>query len=145
MTGAPLRWRRALIAILPIVTCLDGCASMRHADAAVAPEFLGVWAAHGADSRSWWEIRADRVVNYEASVDGQSCEGRAVIVLSGDVLDIGNRVRLYRAADELVVARGTVRAAFGRASAQDICRRADGTYLENAPYMVKKLLKGRMA
>ena len=51
MTGAPLRWRRALIAILPIVTCLDGCASMRHADAAVAPEFLGVWAAHGADSK----------------------------------------------------------------------------------------------
>jgi hypothetical protein len=144
MTGASLRWRRGLIAILLTITCLDGCASMPHAAAAPSPEFFGVWAAQGADSRSWWEIRADRVVRYEASVDGQACEGRAAIVLSADVLDGGSRLRLYLLGDQLVVAGPVLRTAFRRAAAQDVCRRPDGSYLDNAPYMVKRL-KGRMA
>jgi hypothetical protein len=117
---------------------------MRHADLALSPEFYGVWAAHGTDTKSWWEIRADRVVNYQVSVDGQLCEGRTVKVVSGDVLDIGNRIRLYMAGDQLVIAGPVTRTAHIRTSVQDICRRPDGTYLENAPYVVKKL-KGKMA
>ena len=143
--GPRLRWRRRLMAILPIIAWIDACASMRHANAALSPEFDGVWsAAYGADSQSWWEIRADRVVNYQASVDGQACVGRAVTVLSDSVLDIGGRVHLYRVGDRLVFAGPAARAAYSRASAQDICRRADGTYLENSPYVVRKL-KGRVA
>jgi hypothetical protein len=139
-----LRWGRRLIAILPTIVCLGGCASMQHADVALSPEFYGVWAAHGSNTKSWWEIRADRVVNYQASLDGQACEGQAVKVVSGDVLDIGYRIRLYMANDQLVFAGPAVRTAHIHASVQDICRRPDGSYLENAPYIVKRL-KGRMA
>jgi hypothetical protein len=142
--GPHRRWRRRLIAILPTLAGIDGCASMRHAELALSPEFYGVWAAHGTATPSWWEIRADRVVNYEASVDGQACEGRAGSVVSGDVFDIGNRIHLYMVGDHLVVAGPAVRTSHSRASAQDICRRPDGSYLDDAPYVVKRL-KGRMA
>jgi hypothetical protein len=142
--GPHRRWRRRLIAILPTLAGIGGCASMRHSELALSPEFYGVWVAHGTATPGWWEIRADRVVNYEVSVNGQVCEGRAGTVVSGDVFDIGDRIHLYMVGDQLVVAGPAVRTAHSRASAQDICRRPDGTYLENAPYLVKKL-KGRMA
>jgi hypothetical protein len=140
----PRRLIAILSTILGTIGGIEGCASARHAEPALSPEFYGVWAAHDIETRSWWEIRADRVVNYEASVDGQACEGRAVIVVSADVIDLSNRVRLYMMGDQLVIAGAAVRTVHSRASAQDICRRPDGTYLENAPYIVKRL-KGRMA
>jgi hypothetical protein len=144
MRGPRLRCRRRLIAILPTLAGIGGCASMRHADMALSPEYYGVWAAHGTATQSWWEIRADQVVNFQVSVDGQACEGRAVTVVTADALDIGTRIRLYMVGDQLVFAAPAVRTAYSRASVQDICRRPDGTYLENAPYVVKKL-KGRVA
>ena len=117
---------------------------MRHAEPALSPEFYGVWAAHDIETRSWWEIRADRVVNYEASVDGQACEGRAVNIVGVDVLGLHDRIRVYLAGDQLVFAERAVRVAYDRAAPQDICRRPDGSYLDDAPYVVKRL-KGRMA
>jgi hypothetical protein len=117
---------------------------MRHAELALSPEFYGVWATHGTGNPSWWEIRADRVVNYEASVDGQACEGRAVNIVGADVLGLHDRIRLYLAGDQLVFAERAVRVAYDRAAPQDICRRPDGSYLDDAPYVVKRL-KGRMA
>jgi hypothetical protein len=92
----PRRLIATLSTILGTIGGIEGCASARHAEPALSPEFYGVWAAQDIETRSWWEIRADRAVNYEASVDGQACEGRAVIVVSGDVLDDCGTRRAHR-------------------------------------------------
>jgi len=138
-----------LIATLSFIACIAGCVAAPHTQPVLAPAYYGIWVQAGAEPSIWWEIRADSVVDYEISPDGKRCEAWAVIVIGTDEFNtaFGRRenVRLHRTGDLLVFSRGKRRAVYNPSAPQDICRKPDGTWLENAPYMVKKLGAGKMA
>ena len=118
------------------VLALAGCAATPAGAPAVAPEFQGFWTNVDPKTANWWEITADRVVNYGGFNGG--CRHASATILAADLIDIrfGNAgtVRMRLTGDRLVFDGALGIAHHRRVPRTSICRRDDGTYLQDAPY-----------
>jgi hypothetical protein len=125
-------WEKLLVLLI-----LVGCAAPVSAQT-IAPEFHGFWANVDARNSNWWEIASDRVVNYGGGFKDGKCRAAAAAIVSTDRIEIqfGNKstVQMRTLGDRLLF-DGDIGTAYHRQVARsEICRRADGTYFEGAPY-----------
>jgi len=128
-----IRWRK----LLALLTLFGYCATPVSAQT-IAPEFHGFWANVDARNSNWWEIASDRVVNYGGGFKDGKCRAAQATIVSTDRIAIrfGNKsvVQMRTVGDQLLF-DGDIGTAYHRqVERTEICRRADGTYFEGAPY-----------
>ena len=124
-------------ALLATTLALVACAAP-EGKPAVSAEFHGVWTNVDPRAANWWEISAERVVGYGGLLAEGKCRRAEAAILAPNLIDIrfGNAgtVLLRATRDRLLFegARGT--ASHRRATRAAICRKADGSYFDGAPY-----------
>jgi hypothetical protein len=132
--------RSALLRSVSAVVALwiTGCAAHPLKPNHIDPKFYGTWVNTNPRYFNWWNIQADRVVNYGIALDNGKCSANAAIIMGTDKIDVtwGNSgtVQLAMAGEELVFQAPGISAHHKRSSHEAICRRPDGSYFENAPY-----------
>ena len=115
------------------------CCLATPVSAQIAPEFHGVWTNVDARNSNWWEITAERVVNYGGGFKDGKCRSARAVIRAADRIDIqhGNtssNVQL-RILDDRLLLEGDVGTAYHRRVLRTaICRKADGSYEQGAPY-----------
>jgi hypothetical protein len=116
---------------------MQGCAH-RGGPARIAAQFQGVWVTADPRYINWWEIHADRVINYGVTSDGTRCGAHAARILGADQIEssygVIDKVRLRIVDKNLKFEGGKVLATYRRAGLNEICRRADGGYFNGAPF-----------
>jgi hypothetical protein len=128
-----------------LTLCLIGCALLLPGCAAkagaprIAAEFQGVWVTADPRYTNWWEIHADRVLNYGVTSDGARCGAHFARILSSDQIEssygVIDKVRLRIVDKNLKFEGSKVLASYHRAGMNEICRRSDGSYFKDAPFV----------
>lgn len=117
---------------------LCGCADFHTGALRIAAEFQGVWVTADPRYVNWWEIHADRVINYGVTSDGTRCGAHLARILSANEIEssygVIDRVRLRIVGNNLKFEGAKVLATYQRAGMNEICRRSDGSYFKDAPF-----------
>jgi hypothetical protein len=116
---------------------LQGCA-LNGGPPRIAAEFQGVWVTADPRYINWWEIHAERVINYGVTSDGTRCGAHFARILGSDQIEsssgVIDKVRLSIVEKNLKFEGSKVLATYRRAGLNEICRRPDGGYFKDAPF-----------
>jgi hypothetical protein len=121
-----------------VVLSISACAVHPPSPSHIDSRFYGTWANANPRYFNWWDIQADRVINYGIALDNGKCGANVATIIGDNAVDIpfgtSGTVQLTMVGEELVFQAPGVYARHKRSSPEAICRRPDGSYFENAPH-----------